>query len=257
VSRLVGSVVHALDEVDSTQTVLARLAGEGAPEGAVVTARHQTRGRGRHDRRWWDSPGDAVLLSVLLKPPIPVRSAPQLSLVAAVAVADALEAAAAVDSRIRWPNDVLVSGRKICGILPDAMSVGPGRVGRIILGVGINVNQIAFPSDLQADATSLRLVTGRPHDTSVLQSIVLDTLDRRYREWLDGGFGPLRGEWRRRSSTLGQRIRTAAGHEGVAVDLADDGALLVEAGDGVIRRVVSGSPGAVSGAEERGDAARH
>jgi BirA family biotin operon repressor/biotin-[acetyl-CoA-carboxylase] ligase len=239
VSRLVGHAIHAFDTVGSTQAVLARLAAEGAAGGTVVTARHQTAGRGRRGRWWWDAPGQSLLMSVLLEPPIGTAQAPQLSLVAGLAVADALATAAGVTPRIRWPNDVLVDGRKISGVLPEAVARADGRVGHVFLGIGINVDQDDFPDDLRDEATSLRLATGRSHDQGELLSAVLHALDRRYGEWLAGGFAALRDEWRRRASTLGERVPTGDGREGVAVDVDETGALLVDAGLGVLTRVVS------------------
>ncbi len=241
VRRLVGGAIHAFDTVDSTQAVLARLAGEGAAEGTVVVARHQTGGRGRRGRRWWDAPGQSLLVSVLLRPPISTAQAPQLSLVAGLAVADALGAAARVEARIRWPNDVLVGGRKVSGVLPEAVSRADGRVGHVLLGIGINVDQSEFPDELRDEATSLRLATAVAHDKGRLLSALLEALDRRYGEWLAAGFAGLRDEWRRRASTLGERVRTTDGREGVAVDVDDTGALLVDAGLGVLTRVVSGA----------------
>lgn len=239
VSRLVGRAIHVFDTVDSTQAQLARLAAEGAPEGTVVTARHQTAGRGRRGRHWWDEPGQSLLMSVLLRPSIPTAHAPQLSLVAGLAVADALAAAAGLTAQIRWPNDVMVGGKKICGVLPEAMSRADGRVAHVLLGIGINVDQSEFPQDLRDTATSLRLETGTAHDHRRLLSAVLEALDRRYGEWLVAGFAGLREEWRRRASTLGQRVRTNDGREGVAVDVDETGALLVDAGLDTLTRVVS------------------
>ena len=256
----IGASVHAFDAVDSTQAVLGRLAREGAPEGTVVTARHQDAGRGRRGRQWWDAPGEALLFSVLLRPSIPVAHVPQLSLVAALAVTDALDTVG-VAARIRWPNDVLVEGRKICGILPDATSAGGDRVAHVALGIGINVNQLEFPGELEDRATSILRVTGQRHDPAELLPVVLQALDRRYRDWLHGGFARARDEWRRRSSTLGQWIDTPEGG-GVAIDVAEDGALLVDRG-GVLVRVVSLESTEVApaiagpGGEGGRDAARH
>src|SRR5262249_34561051 len=215
------------------------LAQAGAPEGTVATARHQTEGRGRRGRQWWDAPGDALLSSVLLRPPVPASCVPQLSLVAALAVAEALDEAARVAARIHWPNDVLVGGRKICGILPDAVSGADGRVGYVLLGIGLNVNQEAFPKELEGLATSLYLETGRRRDVAELLRAVLEALERRYDAWLSGGFASLRDDWRRFSSTVGRRVHTSAGDEAIAIDVDDDGALLVDAGHGRIARLVA------------------
>jgi BirA family transcriptional regulator, biotin operon repressor / biotin---[acetyl-CoA-carboxylase] ligase len=250
----IGRVIHVLDTVDSTQAALGTLARAGAPEGTVVTARHQTAGRGRHGHRWWDAPGDSLLLSILLKPRAAPAAIPPLCLVAGLAVTDALQSGASVAGRLRWPNDVLVGGRKLCGILAQAV-FGSGHPGsHVVLGIGINVNQTAFPRDLADAATSLRLVTGRSMEIGQLQAAVLGALDRRYRQWLAAGFEQMRGEWGLRASTIGQPMRTADGRVGIAVDVAEDGALLVETGDGVRTRVMSVE--ALGAGEAEGDAAR-
>jgi len=243
VSRLLGHPIHTFDSVDSTQAVLARLAGEGAAEGTVVTAGHQTAGRGSRGRHWWDAPGQSLLMSVLLRPSVSTAQAPQLSLVAGLAVADALTAAAGVPARIRWPNDLLIDRKKIAGVLLEAAFL-PDGFRHALLGIGINVDQADFPDALRDEATSLRLATGVGHDHGRLLAAVLDALDRRYREWLAIGFAGLREEWRQRASTLGKRVLTSDGREGIAVDVDESGALLVDAGLGELTRVVSrlGSP---------------
>ena len=235
---MIGSSIHRLDVVDSTQSMLARLARAGAPDGTVVTARHQTGGRGRRGRAWWDAPGESLLLSVLLRPAVPAGHVSQLSLVAALAVTDAL-AAAGVMGRIRWPNDVLVGGSKISGILPDAVCGTDGRVEHAIVGIGINLDQRFFPRELAGQATSLRLLTGRAHDSAHVEAAVLTALGVRYDAWLSEGFGALRDAWRSRSSTIGTRVGLPDGGDGVAVDVDGDGALLVDLGDGTLTRVVA------------------
>lgn len=249
--RLIGCRVHALDEVDSTQTYLARLAADGAPEGTVVIARHQTAGRGRRGRSWWDAPGQSLLLSVLLRPGRPAADAPQLSLVAGLAVSEALERAAGVGAQLRWPNDVLVGGRKIAGILPEAASRADGTLLHVILGIGINVRQAAFPQSVGQPATSLRLATGRDHDPALLREMLLERLDDRYREWLAGGFGPLRPLWRSRWAIADRAFTMPDGRAGVAEDVDQDGALLARAPDGRLVRVLSWDP------EEESHATRH
>ena len=174
--------VHALDVTDSTQSEAQRLAAAGAPEGTVVTALHQRAGRGRRGHDWWDVPGESLLASVLLRPRGPVTAAPQLSLVGGLAVADALVAVASVPARIRWPNDLLVDGRKVCGILAEASSdsvgAGAGRLHHVILGIGVNLAQTAFPEALADRATSLRLVTGRAPEAAAVLAAVLEQLGR-------------------------------------------------------------------------------
>jgi BirA family transcriptional regulator, biotin operon repressor / biotin---[acetyl-CoA-carboxylase] ligase len=232
--------VHALDTTDSTQSEAQRLAAAGAPEGTVVTARHQRAGRGRRGHDWWDAPGQSLLVSVLLRPVGPVTTAPQLSLVGGLAVADALAAVASVPGRIRWPNDLLVDGRKVCGILPEASSDGAGRLHHVILGIGVNLAQTAFPEALADRATSLRLVTGRAPDADVVLAAVLEQLARHYDAWRVGGFAVLRAAWLERSTLPGQLVRLPDGSDGVGVDVGDDGVLRARARDGRLVHIVSG-----------------
>jgi BirA family biotin operon repressor/biotin-[acetyl-CoA-carboxylase] ligase len=232
--------VHALDTIDSTQSEAQRLAAAGAPEGTVVTARHQRAGRGRRGHDWWDAPGQSLLASVLLRPPGPVTTAPQLSLVGGLAVADALAAVVSVPARIRWPNDLLVDGRKVCGILAEASSDGAGRLHQVILGIGINLAQAAFPAPLADRATSLRLVTGRAPEADVVLAAVLERLARHYDAWRAGGFAALRAAWLERSMLPGQLVRLPDGSDGVGVDVGDDGILVARAADGRLVHIVSG-----------------
>jgi len=232
--------VTALDVTDSTQSEVKRRATGGAPEGTVVTARHQRAGRGRRGHDWWDAPGQSLLVSVLLRPGGSPAVAPQLSLVGGLAVADALADAASVAARIRWPNDLLVDGRKVCGILAEAASDGMGRLDHVILGIGINLNQTGFPPTLRERATSLGLVTGRAYAAEPVLVAVLAHLGRRYAEWRAGGFAALRTAWLERSTVPGQLVRLPHSGEGPAVDVGDDGVLLARAIDGHLLRIVSG-----------------
>jgi BirA family biotin operon repressor/biotin-[acetyl-CoA-carboxylase] ligase len=206
----------------------------------VVTARHQRAGRGRRGHDWWDAPGQSLLVSVLLRPSGPVTTAPQLSLVGGLAVADALAAVASVPARIRWPNDLLVDGRKVCGILAEASSDGAGRLHHVILGIGVNLAQTAFPVALADRATSLRLVIGRPLAADTVLAAVLQQLARRYDAWRTGGFAALRAAWLERSTLPGQPVRLPDGSAGVGVDVGDDGILAARAADGRLVHIVSG-----------------
>jgi BirA family biotin operon repressor/biotin-[acetyl-CoA-carboxylase] ligase len=238
-SRGFGHTIHRLEAVGSTQAEAAVLAAAGAAEGTVVTATHQCAGRGRRGRDWLDAPGESLLMSIVLRPPIPPAEAPQLSLVAAVAVADAL-AAAGVAAAIRWPNDVMVAERKICGILPEAVTTRQGTLGYVILGIGLNVNQRDFPEVIRALATSMMIETGRAHAVEEMLGTVLAALDGWYARFLEGGLGALLPTWLGRSQSIGRHARAADGREGLAVGLADDGALLLRTDSGETVRVVAG-----------------
>ena len=231
----------ALETVDSTQTEIQRLAAAGAPEGTVVTARHQRAGRGRRGHDWWDAPGQSLLCSVLLRPACAPAAVPQLSLVGGLAVAEALAESAGVRARIRWPNDVLVDGRKVSGVLAEATSAGGERVQHAVLGIGINLAQTAFPEEIAARATSLRLLTGRDPDADAVLGALLAALGQRYAEWGGGGFAALRLAWLACSTLPGQPVRLPDGTEGRGEDVGADGILLARGADGRPVRVVSGA----------------
>jgi BirA family biotin operon repressor/biotin-[acetyl-CoA-carboxylase] ligase len=215
-----------LGVVTSTQTVALDLAADGAADGTVVVAESQTAGRGRHHRRWHDEPGASLLCSILLRPRLSPAQWPLLSLVTGVAVAHALRRGAGVAARLRWPNDVMVDGRKLAGILVESRS---GADPVVVIGIGINVGQERFPGELQGRATSLRLVTGRTVDRDELLRVLVEELAA----WRSGletqGFGPAREAWKALSATLGTQVR-GDGMSGRAVDLDADGALVIDDG---------------------------
>ena len=233
--------ITALDTVDSTQSEIQRRAVAGAPEGTAVTARHQRAGRGRRGHEWWDAPGQSLLCSVLLRPACAPAAVPQLSLMGGLAVAEALAESAGVRARIRWPNDLLVDGRKLCGILAEAASAGGDRIQHAVLGIGINLEQTAFPDEIAERATSLRLLTGRASDPDALLGALLAALGRRYAEWGAGGFAALRVPWLAWSTLPGQPVRLPDGGAGRGEDVGADGILLARATDGRLVRVVSGA----------------
>lgn len=241
-----------LEKTSSTNDVAKQEARAGAPEGVVVVADHQTAGRGRRGRSWVTPPGTALMFSVLLRPPIEPRQAPLLVFLAAAAVrevvadgiGDLVEAnGAALDEfsdrvLIKWPNDVVVDGRKVCGVLVE-LSADAGRVQWCVVGVGVNVNQLPddFPPELSGQATSMRAVTGRSWDREALLDHILAGMARRYRHVLKHGFDDLLAEVRRYSATIGKHVRVfeadGSHWDGLAVDVQDDGALLVQAMPGV------------------------
>ncbi|BAS28853.1 biotin--[acetyl-CoA-carboxylase] ligase [Limnochorda pilosa] len=233
-----GSTFHLeyFPELPSTNDHLRRLGRQGAPEGTVVVAEQQTAGRGRRGREWASPPGLGLWLSVLLRPPLPARDAPLLALMAAAAVRAAAEQVAAVDARVKWPNDVMVPQGKVCGVLAE-LDAELDRIRACILGVGLNVNQTAsdFPPHLAGKAASLRMAAGRPVHRAELLRWVLRHLGARYRQVLVEGFEPLLEEVRAFSATLGRPVTVEEADRtwpGLAEDLAPDGALLVRPASG-------------------------
>jgi BirA family biotin operon repressor/biotin-[acetyl-CoA-carboxylase] ligase len=237
----IGRDIYWYEELGSTSDRAKELADDGAEHGAVVIAESQTAGRGRRGRVWASPPRRNLTFSVVLRPDLPPARAPELTLVASIAVCEALRQAG-VDAGIKWPNDVLVGGRKIAGILTE-LAAEPDRVHWVVLGVGVNVNARAedFPPELREHATSLFLERG-PAPRALFAAACLTALE----EWLDRhaeeGFAAIRAAWRERNVTLGRQVLVRADGrdvEGVAVDLDEQGALLVRDGAG-LQRILSG-----------------
>jgi BirA family biotin operon repressor/biotin-[acetyl-CoA-carboxylase] ligase len=226
-----------LGRVESTQTIAFALAADGAPDGTVVVADSQAAGRGRRGRAWLDEPGASLLASIVLRPRLEPARLPGLSLAAAVAVAEALTRTAGVTPRLKWPNDVLVGGRKLAGILLESRL--SGNRATTVLGVGVNLTQRVFPAELAHTATSVWLVSGRLVDRDSLLAALLDALGEWRRRLERQGFAPVRARWRALADTLGRTV-TVDGVSGVAVDVDADGALVVADAEGRRRRIVAG-----------------
>jgi BirA family transcriptional regulator, biotin operon repressor / biotin---[acetyl-CoA-carboxylase] ligase len=171
-----GRPYRFVPECPSTQ----KLIGEDDPEGAVVATDHQTEGRGRLGRVWHDAPGRSILMSLLLRPQLPMPLWPELSLVAGQAVAAALRAETGIAATLRHPNDVVVEGRKLVGVLPEASR------GRVVLGIGVNVNQTAdeLPTETVKPPTSLRIELGRPFERAPLLAAIVAEIERGYLDWV-------------------------------------------------------------------------
>jgi BirA family transcriptional regulator, biotin operon repressor / biotin---[acetyl-CoA-carboxylase] ligase len=242
-----GSIVR-LGIVESTQSVAFALAERGAADRTVVVADAQSAGRGRRGRTWQAPAGTSLLLSILVRPRLPQPLLPTLSPTTAVAAADALRRVTGVDARVKWPNDVLVGGRKIAGILLESRVAPSARPGvsepagaTVVIGLGINLGQLEFAPELAARATSVALEGGRVPDRETMLAALLEEFDV-WRARLDGeGFAPVRERWRRLSDTLGRRV-TIDAVSGVAVDLDADGALLLDVA-GTLTRVTAGEIG--------------
>jgi BirA family biotin operon repressor/biotin-[acetyl-CoA-carboxylase] ligase len=239
----VGQVLHCHEEVGSTNDLAKELAEQGAEHGEVVVAERQTAGRGRRGRGWVTPARRNVSFSVVLRPgDLPPARAPELTLVAAVAVCDAIRHAG-VEAGIKWPNDLLVRGRKVAGILTE-LEAEADRVHWVVLGVGVNVNARAedFPPELRGEATSLLLERGHPAPRALFLAACLTALEDWYDRHAEQGFEPIRRAWRERSATLGRQVvvRTDGGEvTGLAEDLDADGALLVRTAHGT-ERILSG-----------------
>lgn len=233
-----------VDSTGSTNADLARAARNGAPEGTVLCARNQTAGRGRQGRTWVSGKGDGLYFSLLLRPAVEPLVAATLPLAVGLAVAEAIEPFVGNRVAVKWPNDILVGGRKICGILCE-MEADGGGVRHVIAGIGLNVNlDVArLPADVAPVATSMRAVAGRVFDERDVLRAVLASLDKVYTAWLDGGLEAVLPRLRERDALLGRRVSMGLSGkpvEGVAAGIASSGALLLRKSDGAVEEVFSG-----------------
>jgi BirA family biotin operon repressor/biotin-[acetyl-CoA-carboxylase] ligase len=241
--RRIGSLLHYREAVDSTNRVAMALAREGAADGTVVLTDRQTAGRGRLQRSWQSPPGCNLYLSVILRPAIPPHDSAQITLLAGVAVAEAVASVCAAGVGIKWPNDVRIRGRKVCGILTEMRTVG-GQ-GAVIVGIGLNVNirKGDFDPGHCDTATSLREETGRDHSREDLFVILCERLGHWYEIFLHAGFSPVREGWLVRSEMAGKHVRILFRdevQEGVVEGIDRDGALLIADGRGEVRRITAG-----------------
>lgn len=212
-----------------------------APHGAVVTADEQTAGRGRLGHTWYSPRGENLYLSLILRPPVEPRAAPTLTLLAGLAVARTAERWG-VRPEVKWPNDLLANGRKSGGILTE-MACAEGGIAHVVVGIGVNLNSQAFPAELERQATSLLLETGRPVDREAFAAALLDEMEAEYERWLRQGPVPTIDVWKRYATFLGRRVYVLSGREhleGIARDVDDEGALLVATSPGRVARIIAG-----------------
>src|SRR6185369_11473958 len=240
-----GQRLVCLDETASTNAHAFRLAEEGAAEGTVVIADAQSGGKGRLGRVWSSPPGVNLYCSVVLRPSIKPYEAPQLTFLSAVAVARAIEHVTGLKPEIKWPNDVLIAGKKVAGLLNE-MSAETDGINFVILGLGVNLNMSSeqFPTDLRSPATSLLIETGHPVGRVCFAAQMLRELDMLYAGFLANGFLQVREEWQQRCNAHGREVVVSNGGaavvRGMFGGIDGDGALLVRQPDGSVERILSG-----------------
>ena len=240
-TKWAGKTVHFARKTDSTNLWIKRLAKEGAPEGTLALAEFQSAGRGRLGRSWEVPEGTSVMMSILLRPKFEPQYAPMLTLVMGMAVAKAVKKFG-FDVSIKWPNDVVVSHKKICGILTE-MGVRDGKIDYAVIGVGINVNIREFPEEMADKATSLYLESGREFDRSQIPGLVMEAFEEYYEKFAATcDLSGLKEEYESILANYNQPVRVLAKepYEGVARGITDGGELLVEKTDGTIVAVSAG-----------------
>lgn len=225
--------VVRFESLPSTNLEAARRAVEGAPEGLCVVAAEQTSGRGRLGRQWLSPRGAGLYFSIVLRPTSPQSSWPLLTLVAAVAVHDALLECCDLQTDIKWPNDIVSAEKKLCGILAETVDTTGG--GAVVVGIGINLTKHSFPPELQGVATSIQDILGGPVDYELVLQALIKNLSAQYGKFQTNPAG-LADEWCARSSYCnGKRIRVNDGNatfEGITGGLETDGGLVVELDNG-------------------------
>lgn len=244
-TKILGGEMVSYRKVDSTNDLAYSLAEKGAKEGLVVLADEQTSGKGRHGRAWASPPKGGIYLSCILRPDIPPNDIPQITLLAAVSVVKAIRDFTSLNAMIKWPNDILINRRKVCGILTE-MKAEQDRVGFVVLGIGVNVN--TEPRLLPKGASSLRNeLRGQAKEESLsrieLTKRILISLEEYYNVLRKAGFGPIIAQWKGLTDMLGSRIRVALPNktfEGLAHDIENDGSLTVRLDSGILEKVSSG-----------------
>ncbi len=242
--QIVGRDIQVFKETTSTNDVVERLALDGVPEGVVVFAETQTKGRGRLGRKWISTKGRGLLFSVLLRPDVAPQAVTQVMVAAGTAVARAIRKSTGLNPQIKWPNDILIGSKKVAGILTE-LHAELDHVQYVCLGIGVDVNQEAgdFPPELRRIATSLKMESGQAQKRSDLAIGILQELDADYGRILAGQFAAVADEWESQCATLGCRVRIAQGDriiEGQAESLDNEGGLLVRTQHGRLERIISG-----------------
>ncbi len=238
-----GHRIDYKETCESTQLIAHDEAQAGAPNGTVVISEEQTLGKGRMSRPWNSVAGKGIWMSVIARPQLTPQQAPQMTLVAAVAVTRAIEEVTGVEPTIKWPNDILVNGKKVTGILTE-LQADPDRVKAIILGIGINVNQTEedFPENLRAIASSLNIVLGHKVNRAKLIAKTLEFLEHYTNIYVQHGFSPIKLLWEGYSNTAGKRIRAVMINEtieGTAIGISSEGMLELRLDDGSVRGIYS------------------
>ncbi len=240
-SRLGREAVIAEHTLTSTNTVLKEFARNGTISGAVCLCEQQTAGRGRLDRSWSSPEGQGVWMSVLLQPETPPEKAPLITFCAAIAMAQAVRSLTGLDARIKWPNDVVLAGRKVCGVLLEAGFDPQGRL-FVVIGTGLNVRRSAYPPELADRAIALEELCDPPGRDALIAAY-LNRLEDTLQAIGSGCISGISATYRALSCTLGREVQVLSPAEtfaGTALDVDESGALLVRTQEGETRRVLAG-----------------
>jgi len=233
-----------LKETDSTNTRAKELAAQGAPEGTLIIAEKQTKGRGRRGRNWFSPPGGGIYFSLILRPTISPTETPRITLMTAVVLAETLISLMKLKLRIKWPNDILVNGKKLAGILTE-ISTEMDAVNYIVVGLGMNVNTRFenFPSEIKKNATSILIETGEQFPRVRLIQHYLKLYEQYYDMFKKNNFEPIMKRWKELADIIGKQIKVdvvGKTHIGKVIDVDNDGVLILNDDQGKLQRIFSG-----------------
>lgn len=238
--RLFGTKIIRFEKIDSTNAYAKSIAEE-AEEGTVILADEQSAGRGRFARSWISEPGKNLLFSIILKPRLPADRIALLSLAAGIAVALAIEEVSGLKTDCKWPNDILIDGKKVCGILAESSFARSAPIS-LIIGIGLNVNQLNFPKELQSTASSISLIAGKVFDRDLILNSILEQLELLYLRIGKDESDYIIQSFKARCAMLGNDVTIQSGNEsiqGIASDIDRNGALMITTTKG-IRKVLAG-----------------
>jgi BirA family biotin operon repressor/biotin-[acetyl-CoA-carboxylase] ligase len=243
-TEVIGRDIRVFEETTSTNDVIEKLARDGVKEGVVVFAESQTRGRGRLGRKWMSPAKRGLWFSVLLRPDLRPQETTRLNVASATALRRAIESQTGLKPEIKWPNDILIHGKKVAGILTE-LSGELDHVKYVVLGIGVDVNlsQGDFPVELRKLATSLKAELGKPVSRPELAVVILRELDRDYARITSGEFAAVADEWEEHGTTIGQEVTIRTGDRrirGRAESLGEDGELLLRTEHGHLERIIGG-----------------
>lgn len=229
-----GKKIYVYNSIDSTNSCAKVLAGTVAEEGTVVIAEYQTAGRGRQGRVWQSEPGNNLLFSVIIRPKLDINKVGLLTFFAATSVARAIEALSDIRCECKWPNDVLLNGKKCCGILMES-AFQQNMLDYAVIGIGLNVNQKIFINDLEKKATSLSLECKKDFDRKVVFQQIMKSLESIYTDVRSGNFDKILKEWKNHATIFGERVTLIQGNEklqGCATGLTTEGGLVITTPEG-------------------------
>ena len=240
-TKIIGKkAIHYYDSITSTNDRAYELAEEGEEEGAIVLAETQSHGKGRIGRKWVSPKSGGVYMSIILRPDVETDEIPTVTLIAAAAIIKAIKKVSGLKSKMKWPNDILIGKKKVCGILTE-IKAQPDRVDFLVLGIGVNVN--TAKEKLPSEGTSLKIAGGFQVNRTEIVTRILEEFEKYYSKFQRKGFIALRDECKTVSSVLGKRIKVAEHHrrvEGTAVDIDEKGALIIRKDNGINQRIFSG-----------------